>query len=81
MKLKAQMVLYDEDKEDDYYLRDFYFESSKIDCWYIANENDFGKMVNIFISGECFTIKQEQHIVDLLMREFVEPYKKSANDD
>jgi ribosomal protein L7Ae-like RNA K-turn-binding protein len=76
MKIKAKLVTYTDDNDEDEEFRDFYFNAEKIDCWYIPNKTELGELINIFISGECFSIKQEPHIKEYLMEMFVEPSLK-----
>lgn len=57
---------------------DFYFNSNSIDAFYIPEiDEEMGDLINIYISGEAFTIKQELHITDYLMNNFVEPSIKT----
>lgn len=51
---------------------DFYCDVTKITGFYIPEVEDDGELtINIFVGGELVNVKQEKHITDYLLNEFV----------
>ena len=70
MKYKLKIWLEDEGVGE---WRDLYFDVNHITAFFIPNDKDdkTGKAINIYFNGDVFTIKQEKHILDYLLKEFV----------
>lgn len=70
MIYKLQLYVYLDEEKFEY--RDFYCDISKITGFYIPDtEEDDELSINLFFGSELINVKQEKHITDYLLNEFV----------
>ena len=78
MIYKLQVWLWDEDIDKGEW-RDCYLDVSKVLGFFIPDPKEAGKAINIYFDGGVFTIKQEKHILDYLLENFVNKSIKNKN--
>lgn len=71
-KLKIYTLL--DDNTNNGIFKDLYFDVSKIDGFYIPEQDDNFEYegINILFCGDMITVKQEAHIVNYLTEKFVD---------
>ena len=52
--------------------RDFYFDVSRINGFYIPDKEDEFDAINLFVDGDFISVKQEPHIKKWLLDNFVD---------